>query len=132
MFSQIDFNDDQTIDWDELTSFTIQTGLVATSQSDLGTADDVIIEYLQDNDFATQRSTSHQMLTSLRYHRGTKRVMVIDEDQFAIRTFDVDGQLLGTIIPDEVIGANKATVNERSAHKYQPLRSNTKTSQQKI
>lgn len=102
MFSQIDFNDDTTVDWEEFTSFTIQTGLINTRQSDERGLDDFILEYEQDLAFATERLTSHKAITCLRYHRGTQKVMTINDEQLAIRIFDRNGHPIGSIVPEDI------------------------------
>ncbi|CAE7683877.1 unnamed protein product, partial [Symbiodinium microadriaticum] len=98
MFSQIDFNGDGAVDWDEFTTFCIHTGLVgasgATGAADgpsaaqKDTLDEYVIEYGEDKEIKDTVLNSYSPLASMRYLSTLKRVMVIPEKRDTVMMFD--------------------------------------------
>jgi WD40 repeat protein len=111
MFSQIDFNGDGAVDWDEFTTFCIHTGLVgsgASSASDgpsastKDTLDDYVIEYGEDNELKDTTLNSYSPLAGMRYDPSTKRILVTPEKRDHVMMFDENFQLICTLDPHKL------------------------------
>lgn len=124
MFHQIDFNGDTTVDWDEFTTFCIQTGLsvsstaeVPTDSTQSDTLDEYIIEYGEELLMRDRVLSPHRYITLCRHIPDTRKLLVIPEDSDNIFIFDEKFKLKSRLYPNkvQVIGATGAKVNESSS-----------------
>ena len=82
MFHQIDFNGDTTVDWDEFTTFCIQTGLQVSSSENPAasdTLDEYVIEYGEELLLRDRVLSPHRYITLMRHVPETRRLLVIPE-----------------------------------------------------
>lgn len=119
MFSQIDFNGDGAVDWDEFTTFCIHTGLVGSgaggasdgpSASTKDTLDDYVIEYGEDNELKDFTLNSYSPLAGMRYAPTTRRILVTPEKRECVMMFDDNFQHICTLDPHKL---NDVEAHER-------------------
>lgn len=82
MFSQIDFNGDGTVDWDEFTTFCIQMGFTASdtkSYSSENVLDNYVVEYTEDGNVHDNVIKSHSQLVLMKYIRPLNRIVAMLE-----------------------------------------------------
>jgi hypothetical protein len=105
MFTQIDFNGDGTVDWDEFTTFCIHTGLVGNSGTGglddvevaVGSLDSYVIEYTEDKQLKENELLAHSDIITLSYIPEQKRIMVIQDKSDKVLMFDEDFKLVATL-----------------------------------
>lgn len=82
MFSQIDFNGDGTVDWDEFTTFCIQIGLNSNDSKSFGNEsvlDKYVVEYTEDGNIIDNVIKSHSQLRLMKYIPTLNRVVAMLE-----------------------------------------------------
>jgi Ca2+-binding EF-hand superfamily protein len=82
MFSQIDFNGDGTVDWDEFTTFCIQMGLTSNDTKGYGgesILDKYVVEYAEDGNIQDHAIKSHAQLSLMKYIPQLNRVIAMME-----------------------------------------------------
>lgn len=95
MFSQIDFNGDGTVDWEEFTNFCIHTGLVGSVSMDSGVSDgpapapgldadaldDYVIHYNEDTNIKDHVINSYARISVMRYLtlHEVPRILIVQE-----------------------------------------------------
>ena len=109
MFSQIDFNGDGAVDWDEFTTFCIHTGLVGTSGAagavdgpsamTRDSLDEYVIEYGEDKEIQDHVLNSYSPVAGMTYIPSTKRIMVTPEKRDCIMMFNDTFEHVTTLHP---------------------------------
>jgi Ca2+-binding EF-hand superfamily protein len=82
MFSQIDFNGDGTVDWDEFTTFCIQMGLTsndAKGYNNENVLDKYVVEYREDGTTQDNVIKSHSQLSIMKYIQPLNRIVAMLE-----------------------------------------------------
>jgi Ca2+-binding EF-hand superfamily protein len=82
MFSQIDFNGDGTVDWDEFTTFCIQMGLTANDTKGYASEnvlDKYVVEYTEDGNVQDNVIKSHSQLVLMKYIQPLNRIVTMLE-----------------------------------------------------
>lgn len=111
MFYQIDFNGDTTVDWDEFTTFCIQTGLQVSSSenpSNSDSLDEYVIEYGEELMLRDRVLSPHRYITLMRHVPETRRLLVIPEGSDNIFIFDEQFKLRSHLYPSKIVVIGEA------------------------
>lgn len=107
MFSQIDFNGDGAVDWDEFTTFCIHTGLVGSVSPGVSDApgaslgadalDNYVIQYGEDTIVKDHVINSYTPISVMRYLHDMHRIMVIQEKSDKVLMVNDSFNLIGEL-----------------------------------
>lgn len=90
LFEQIDINGDETVDWDELTSFCIEVGMASTKQSAESIFNDFAVLYAIDRSF--EGDVVERPVTMIKHVPSLQAVFVAEEGAKDMRVFDRKGR----------------------------------------
>jgi WD40 repeat protein len=128
MFYQIDYNGDGTTNWDEFTSFCVQTGLSVNTNKTTGAAgggekafslEQYVIEYGEAQLERDHVLSAYRFISLMRYVPETRKILVIPEDADNAMIFDEKFRLYSQLYPSKVhiIGNFRADTNESKVTK---------------
>ena len=108
MFYQIDYNGDGTTNWDEFTSFCVQTGLaVNTNKSGADnnknfSLEQYVIEYAEAHLDRDHVLSAYRFISLMRYVQETRKILVISEDADNVMIFDESFRVHTQLYPSKV------------------------------
>ena len=112
MFQQIDYNGDGGADWDEFTTFCIQTASKNDSAHSAPSLDEYIIEYNEDITLRETKSSAFRPAVSMRYFPGAKRFVVIPDEQDRVHIMDKRFRVRCILRTDNMIVKSKTGAKE--------------------
>lgn len=110
MFQQIDYNGDGSTNWDEFTTFCVQTGLTTNSRNGQVNAsgetgfslEQYVIEYGEEVLQRDHVLSAYRFVTQMRYIPETKKILLIPEDSDNILILDEKFRLYTQLYPSKV------------------------------
>lgn len=128
MFHQIDYNGDQTTNWDEFTTFCVQTGVVEHISSGGSTysLDDYIIEYGEEPLQRDHILSGYRLVCQMRHIPENRKLVVIPEESDNVMILDERFRMHSQIYPAKVhvVGtirtAKTDSEDQRKKHGFVP------------
>ena len=121
MFHQIDYNGDGACNWDEFTSFCVQTGLsaIANKKGNANTnysLEQYVIEYGEEILQRDHILSPYRFVSLMRHVQDTRKLLIISEDSDYVLILDEKFKMHAQLYPSkvQVIGSTK-TKAEREA-----------------
>eukprot|EP01034_Spumella_vulgaris_P022279 gene22279-28395_t len=117
MFYQIDYNGDLTTNWDEFTTFCVQTGVTGLLGKGGGnfSLDQYVIEYGEELLHRDHVLSAYRFVAQMRHVPETRRILLVPEDSDNVMIFDEKFRLHAQLYPSkvQVIGnLSKGDINE--------------------
>jgi WD40 repeat protein len=98
----MNFNEDPVVDWEEFTTFCIQTDVEESKGSANEKLDTYVIAYVEDKNMRDQSLSSYAPLSVMKYIPDGKRVMVVQDKGGKMILFDDKFQRISTLDPSEI------------------------------
>lgn len=134
MFNQIDYNGDMFVNWDEFTSFCIQSSLVEvnllgdTSTNNNDDLDEYVIEYNEEILLRDRVLSNHRQNVLMRFIPTTRKILIVPENSDKIILFSESFKVHSELYPSKIkaIGNTIPSISTEEAE-IQNSRANSKS-----
>lgn len=123
MFQQIDYNGDGGADWDEFTTFCIQTASEGQSSNAAGSSmDEYVIEYAEDSLRRDKVLSPYRPVALMRFVAGERKFLIIPDEADKIVIMDERFKIRSELSPYNVsvknaMGQTEGTMQANTDHK---------------